>query len=61
MNKYPDGKLNDDDEGSLKIALLIEDNRVIIDFGKKVSWLGFDKHSLRSFIDGLEDKFDKIK
>ena len=58
--KYPDGKLNKNDEGALRIATYVKDGRVIIDFGKDLSWFGFDKQTLRAFIDGLEDKYRKI-
>lgn len=58
--KYPDGKLNSNDEGALKIATYVKDGRVIIDFGKDLSWLGFDKQTLRAFIDGLENKYKEI-
>lgn len=44
--KYPDGKLNQGDEGTLKIATYTKDNRVIMDFGKDLSWIGFDKETL---------------
>lgn len=58
--QYPDGKLNKYDEGQLKIACYIKDNRIIIDFGKELSWLGFDKNTLRNFIDGLENKYKEL-
>lgn len=39
MNRYPRGKLNDDDDGELMIAITEQDNTVIISFGKMVSWI----------------------
>lgn len=57
---YPDGMISKDDEGVLEIKTYIKDGRVVIDFGKDLSWLGFDKQTLRAFIDGLEDKYKKI-
>lgn len=60
MEKYPDGKIRNDDEGALKIVVFIRDGRVIVDFGKSLSWLGFDKERLRSFIDGLESKYKQL-
>ena len=39
MNKYPEGKLNEDDEGELEIFIGTEKNNVVISFGKPVSWL----------------------
>ncbi len=60
--KFPDGQLNEDDEGALQIMTYIEKSsgRVIIDFGKKISWLGFDKASLQDFILGLGEKLNQI-
>ncbi len=47
-------------DGNLKIAIYSKDGKVIINFGKDLSWLGFDKKSLRLFIDGLENQYKKI-
>ena len=60
MKSYPDGKLNQSDDGALTIASYIEKGRVVLKFGEEVSWLGFDKKSLRAFIDGLEDQYKKL-
>ncbi len=60
LKTYSDGKLNETDEGDLKIAIYSKDGKVIINFGKDLSWLGFDKKSLRLFIDGLEKQYKKI-
>jgi len=60
MEKYPDGKIHQSDEGVLRMAVLIKDGKVIVDFGKDLSWLGFDKQSLRAFIDGLENKYKEL-
>ena len=38
MNKYPEGKLNEDDEGELAIYIAAEKNNVVIDFKKPVTW-----------------------
>lgn len=57
---YPDGMLSKDDEGTLQIATYIKDERVIVDFSKDLSWLGFDKKTLRAFIDGLENKYKQL-
>jgi hypothetical protein len=57
---FTDGKLNKHDEGELKIAIYIEQGRLIIDFQKELSWIGFDKRSLRLFINGLENKYIQL-
>lgn len=43
--KYPDGPLGQDDEGALNFGVYTQDGRVIMDFGKDLSWLGFDADS----------------
>lgn len=42
--KFPDGKLVNQDEGELRLAVAsTEDGRVIIEFGKPIAWLGLTK------------------
>ncbi len=42
--KYPEGKLNDTDEGEVRIAITqTHKGKVIIDFGTPVRWIGFSK------------------
>jgi len=38
--KFPEGKLRDDDEGEIRVALTAIDGKIIIDFGKPVKWIG---------------------
>ena len=40
--EHPKGKLREDDEGALKLAVGVDPNtlNVIIDFGTPVAWLG---------------------
>jgi len=42
---FPKGKLNEDDEGELRMAVMINlnENLVKIHFGKPVTWLGLPK------------------
>jgi hypothetical protein len=37
---FPAGKLNDEDEGGLRIAVGSERGNVVIAFGKPVAWIG---------------------
>ena len=60
MEKYPDGKLNEDDEGTLTIAMFISEGRAIVEFGNSTKWIGFDKESLKKFINGLEEKYQEL-
>lgn len=41
--KFPDGKLNNDDQGEIKIGVTVTDERVVIAFGKPVDWVGFTR------------------
>ena len=40
--KYPQGHLNDDDEGELRIGIGVSEGKVVINFGTPVVWIGFD-------------------
>ena len=39
--KFPEGQLNKNDEGELKIGITKFGGNVIIDFGKQIAWIGF--------------------
>lgn len=42
---FPRGKLNEHDEGGLRIAVGIHKDTVMIDFGTSVKWIGLDKQT----------------
>ena len=39
--QFPRGKLTENDEGEIRIAIGQKDGKVLIDFGKPVAWIGF--------------------
>ena len=39
--KFPDAKLEPEDQGELKIGVTVKDGRVILAFGKELAWIGF--------------------
>ena len=41
LGEYPDGKLNQNDEGALALIIGNENGRVILRFPKPVAWIGF--------------------
>jgi hypothetical protein len=45
---YPIGKLSDDDEGGLMMGITVEDKRLIINFGKSLTWIGMDKETAQN-------------
>lgn len=48
-DKYPDGKLNDGDQGAVAIALVVNKGHLIIDFGTSITWFGFDRQTAIKF------------
>lgn len=38
--KFPEGKLNQADEGELQLGITHDAGNVIIDFGTQVTWIG---------------------
>ena len=58
--RHPDGKINPEDQGPLLAAMYIERGRLVINFGKSLTWLALGKESLRVFIDRLESQYNKM-
>ena len=40
LGEFPKGKLNKDDEGAIQFAIGAEGDKVILDFGTSVHWVG---------------------
>lgn len=47
--RFPQGKLNKDDEGEIRLAIGHENGKVIIDFGKPVAWIGMNPQEAIEF------------
>jgi hypothetical protein len=58
--KYPRGKLSDDDEGSLTLAITIKDRTVIIAFPKPVEWIGMSKQDALAIAQLLIERANEI-
>ncbi len=52
-NKFPDGKLNDTDEGEIMVGITSVEDRVVINFGKPVHWVGFTKEQAKQIAESL--------
>lgn len=50
---YPQGQLNDDDEGELQFAVANDGKNVLVRFGKPVASLGMDRKSALQFAESL--------
>ena len=59
-NTFPRGKLNQHDEGELRIAVGMQDKTIVIDFGKEVAWVGLDKDTAMALADSLISWAQKI-
>lgn len=59
--EYPEGKLNDTDEGALVVGVGIRDGKVIIDFGTPVAWLGMRPDDAIDFARQLIETANKVK
>ena len=40
LGEFPDGKLTPQDEGAIQFAIGSEGDKVVLDFGKQVHWVG---------------------
>lgn len=49
------------DEGDLEIKCYIKNNKMILDFGKDLSWLGFDKSDVEGLIKLFKEKIKEMK
>ena len=59
---HPQGKLNADDEGGLKMAIAADKKNSVVhvDFGKPVAWLGLDKASALALAEKLRWHASKL-
>ena len=61
--KFPKGKISEHDDGGLKVAIGVDKNhnRIIIDFGTKVSWIGFSAEEAEMLAISLLLNIKKMK
>lgn len=53
--KFPRGKLTENDEGELRIAVGSRNGAVVMDFGKPTSWIGFTPEQADQIADSLRE------
>lgn len=60
---FPDGKLNEGDEGELAYMIAADKKNqvIVIDFLKPVTWLGLDVESAESLRDLLTEKLMELR
>lgn len=59
-DKYPRGKLNDQDEGALTTAIGIEKDCVVIKWNKPVAWIGMPKDMAIEFASTIIKQASKL-
>jgi hypothetical protein len=48
---FPQGKIHPADEGELQIRLGVspDGSKIVLEFGKQITWIGFDHESAKEF------------
>ncbi len=59
--EYPEGKLNEDDEGELRLAVGHNEGNVILDFGKPVVWVGLPPDTADAIADMLRKHAQAVR
>ena len=54
--RFPLGKITEKDEGELAFRIGAKDDRVVIDFGAPVAWVGLTPDQADQIADSLKDK-----
>jgi hypothetical protein len=64
-DKYPEGKLTENDEGELDFKIGVREGRVIMNWGKPVQWIGLRPVDARamaaSLIKNAEEAEQQLK
>jgi hypothetical protein len=61
-NKFPQGKLNQNDEGEIMFAVAADktQGKVLINFGKPVAWVGMDREQAIDLANSIRQKADDL-
>lgn len=59
--EYPEGKMNAEDEGELRIAIGAQDGKVMVVFGAKVTWFAMSLGVARGVAQAILDKAEEIE
>jgi hypothetical protein len=59
--QFPQGQLNPVDEGEIKLAIGVEDGKVVLNFGKPVAWIGFDWQQALALAESIRQKAHQVR
>jgi hypothetical protein len=59
--KFPLGKLTETDEGEILMGVAVHDQKVVLNFGTPVAWIGFTSDQAHSIADLLRDKALEVR
>ena len=59
--EYPEGRLDGDDEGGLRAALTVECGKLVLRFGKNLSWIAMTPDEAEIFGNILIDRARKAR
>ncbi len=59
--EFPDGKLNEEDEGAISTAIGIEDGKVMILWPKPVTWIAFPPDLADQFADAIKERAQEAR
>jgi len=59
--QFPQGKLSEDDEGLLEVAIGIHEGKLIVNFGKPVYWFGLDYDGAMQLASNIIGRAQEIK
>jgi len=58
--KYPNGKLGPNDQGELRAAMAVVDDKIVIDFGTPITWTAMTAEQALQFAGALTKKANEI-
>lgn len=58
--KYPQGKISENDEGELKVGITTVNNKIVVSFGKSVTWIGMTKEEALGLAEILTERANKL-
>jgi hypothetical protein len=61
--RFPHGKIDKDDQGELSVGIAVDHEQqiVVIDFGKDVTWIAFDRAAALELADAIKSFAEKLE